>query len=115
MDLDISISENFDALVLMAKNEPEAFESYRRSLIQKTIENSPQDRQTNLRRYQWRIDQEKRKHDNSLAACIKLTQMMSQRMFSINKQLCVLSEIATIDTLLMQNFKKGTVKTLEQA
>ena len=112
MDLGISISENFDDLAHLAKNDPEAFESYRETLIQKTIENAPLDQQTNLRRYQWRIDQETRRQVSSLGTCIKLTQMMSQRMFSINNQLCLLAELTKIDTPLMQNFNKRLVKSL---
>ena len=115
MDLDISISENFDDLARLAKKDPEAFETYRKSLIEKTIEKAPSNRQTNLRRYQWRIDQETRRHANSLGACVKLTQMMSQRMFSINKQLCVLMELTQIDAAKLQNFGKTPLNSIERA
>ena len=111
MDLGISISENFDDLARLAKDDPEAFESYRESLIQKTIENAPLDRQTNLRRYQWRIDQETRRQDSSFGACVKLTQMMSQRMVSINDQLYLLAELTRIDTSALHNFNKRSVKS----
>ncbi|MEJ2212728.1 MAG: DUF3135 domain-containing protein [Gammaproteobacteria bacterium] len=110
-----SISENFDDLVRMAQNDPEAFESYRDQLIQKTIENAPFDRQTNLRRYQWRIDQERQRQNSSFNACIKLTRMMNQRLLSISNQLLVLTELTKMDSSNRQNFIKDKLKALEQA
>ena len=115
MDMSISISENFDHFASLAKKDPDAFEAYRKKLIEKTIEDAPRERRTNLQRYQWRIDQETRKHDNSLGACIKLTQMMSQRMFSINKQLDTLTKITAIDISALNKFQKVAVKSLERA
>ena len=115
MEAEQSITENFDDLVRMAKNDPQAFETFRDRVIQKTIENAPLDRQTNLRRYQWRIDQERQRQNSSFDTCLKLTRMMSQRMLSISNQLVVLTELTKMDSSNRQDFIKDKLKALEQA
>lgn len=85
-----SIADNFDEWMRLANSNPDEFERRRRQQIDALIELSAEDQQVNLRRYQWRIEQESRHHDNSLGYCISLSKMMSERMQVLEKQLALL-------------------------
>jgi len=66
---------DFDYLTGLARSNPGEFERLRRNAIESYISALPQDRQVRMRRLQWRIDQERRKH-TPLGACVKLSNMM---------------------------------------
>jgi hypothetical protein len=91
----ISISENFDELMQLAEKNPQEFDAFSQQLIEQVIDSVPQDRQLNMLRYQWRIDQEKRRHDNSMGCCIKLSAMMSERMIEMRKQLDFINGVSS--------------------
>ena len=90
----ISISDNFDELMAMASEKPEEFELLRERLINMLIGSLPEKRQVNMRRYQWRIDQETRRHDSRLGCCIKLSTMMSERMLDMQRQLDLILRVS---------------------
>ena len=69
---------DFDTWAEMAKNDPDAFERMRLQAIDEFIESVPESSQERLRRFQWRIDQERRLAKTPLAACIRLSSMMWQ-------------------------------------
>ena len=73
---DQSYLSEFDEWASLANSDPEAFEKLRRSLIDQCIEAAPEDRRQRLRSLQWRIDQECARAKTPLGACIRLTQMM---------------------------------------
>ena len=89
-DKGLSISKNFDELMELARNSPQTFESVRKHMVDQMIESMPEGRKLNMRRYQWRIDQETSRHDNSMGCCIKLSSMMSARMLELGRQLDLL-------------------------
>lgn len=91
----LSVSENFDELAELAQHDPKAFEELRQHLIDSFIDSAPEDRQMNIKRYQWRIDQEKRKHSNSLGCCIHLSSMMTKRMDELRRQLDLVSDVSS--------------------
>ena len=66
---------DFDYLTGLAQSNPVEFERLRRSAIESYISALPRDRQMRMRRLQWRIDQERRKH-TPMGACVKLSNMM---------------------------------------
>ncbi len=66
----------FDELALLYKQNPEQFERLRAQLIEQLILSAPQRMQQRLRGLQFRIDMERRKARNPIAACVRLTQMM---------------------------------------
>jgi hypothetical protein len=66
---------DFDYLTGLARSNPGEFERLRRNAIESYISALPQDRQARMRRLQWRIDQERRRH-TPLGACVKLSNMM---------------------------------------
>ena len=71
-----SQSFDFEEWMLLAKSDPEEFEKRRKHVIDDLISSAPEDRQQRLRGLQWRIDIERRRCSNPLAACIRLSDMM---------------------------------------
>lgn len=66
----------FDELSALARDDPEAFESYRQRLIESAIAKVPTARRQRIRALQWRIEQERRRAPTPLAACVTLSRMM---------------------------------------
>lgn len=69
---------NFDQWAEIARTDPSRFEQMRLAAIEQCIGNAPPAQQQRLRRLQWRIDQERRRASNPLAACIRVSRMMWQ-------------------------------------
>ena len=67
---------DFDKAVALARQDPEAYEQYRLDAIEAMISRSSRENQPHLRRLQWRIDQERRRASNPVAACVKIYEMM---------------------------------------
>lgn len=67
---------DFDAAMKLARTDPEAFEQYRKAVIEALIARAPERNRQRLRRLQWRIEQERKRASNPIAACVKLYQMM---------------------------------------
>jgi hypothetical protein len=73
----ISLKElDFDEAMQLARTDPEVFEKYRRYVIESLIARAPKRNREHLRRLQWRIDQERRRASNPVAACVRLYEMM---------------------------------------
>lgn len=66
----------FKQWVEMAEKDPELFERLRQSAINDVIENAPTGHRQRLRCLQWRIDQERRRSNSALGACIRISHMM---------------------------------------
>ena len=64
------------------ETDPKAFEEKRREAIEECIASagSPE-KQKKLRQLQWQIDMEIRKSKNSLAACVKLNDMLMEQVY----------------------------------
>ena len=60
----------------LAKEDPAAFEERRRQVIEDLISRAPIRLQHRLRCLQWRIDMERERSPNPLAACLRLYSMM---------------------------------------
>lgn len=69
---------DFDTWADLARTDPDAFERMRLEAIDAFIESVPEKNRERLRRFQWRIDQERRRAKTPLAACIRLSSMMWQ-------------------------------------
>ena len=65
-----------DELRLLAQNDPQEFERYRRQLIEQVICAAPEAQQARLRGLQFRIDLERQRAVTALGACIRLNTMM---------------------------------------
>ena len=67
---------DFDEAVDLARRDPEAFEQYRQNIVRVLINRAPERNRQQLRRLQWRIDQERSRASNPIDACLKLYRMM---------------------------------------
>ncbi|MEW5756719.1 MAG: DUF3135 domain-containing protein [Pseudomonadota bacterium] len=67
---------DFDAWVELARNDPEAFEARRRNLLEEFISQAAPAQQRRLRCLQWRVDIERKRASNPMAACVRISQMM---------------------------------------
>lgn len=67
---------DFNKWSKLAKTDPEAFEKKRLERIEELISQRPKEKQHHLRQLQWKIDMERKKCKNPMAACIKISQMM---------------------------------------
>lgn len=66
----------FDHWASLARHDPRAFEAARRALLQSLIESAPLTQRRRLAGLQWRIDRERERSDNPMASCIKVSNMM---------------------------------------
>ena len=67
---------DFDEVAALARHDPEAYEQYRLDAVEELISSASRKNQQQLRRLQWRIDQERKRAPNATAACVKIYQMM---------------------------------------
>lgn len=71
-----SAEVSFDEWRDLARTDPEAFEARRRAAVAEAIALAPADRRQRLERLQWRIDRERERYRDPLAACARLSCMM---------------------------------------
>jgi len=67
---------SFDELKEMAQNRPDELEKLRIMLCEQIIQGAPEAQRRKLRGLQFRIDMERRRAKNPLAACIAISDMM---------------------------------------
>jgi hypothetical protein len=67
---------DFDQAMELARTDPEAFELYRKNVIEALIARAAERNRQHLRCLQWRIDKERERSSSPFAACIKLYRMM---------------------------------------
>ena len=75
---------SFNEWFELAQQDPAAFESTRLTLIEELIESAPPGQRQRLRCLQWRIDQERRRSSSPLDACVRLSNMMWERVTGEN-------------------------------
>ena len=66
----------FDHWASLARHDPRAFEAARRDLLQSLIESVPLTQRRRLEGLQWQIDCARERTDNPMASCIKVSNMM---------------------------------------
>lgn len=76
-----SSSVSFDEWRALAARDPEAFEARRREVIAEFIALAPHCRREHLEQLQWRIDRERERYKDPLAACARLSGMMWDRLY----------------------------------
>ena len=69
-------SASFDQWRELARSDPAMFEACRREVIAEAIRSAPPQRRERLERLQWRIDRERERHPDPMAACARLSRMM---------------------------------------
>jgi hypothetical protein len=75
------VLEGFDfaGWARLAREDPQAFERERARLIGQLIEAAPAEQRPRLEALQWRVEQVRRLSRTPLAACLKLSSMMWER------------------------------------
>ncbi len=71
----------FDDWMRLASTDPEAFEKAREQTIRHTIADAPANYRTRLLRLQWRVDMERKRHNNPMSACVTISRMMLDSVF----------------------------------
>ena len=73
---DYSNNFDFEKWSSLASTDPEAFEQYRKQVINNFIQDLPEEKQQRMRCLQWRVDSIRRLAKTPLAACIEISNMM---------------------------------------
>ncbi len=71
---------DFDRWASLAEHDPGAFERLREEAIDEFIESAPANMQQRLRGLQWQIDHVRGRSKTPMAACIRLSNMMWDRL-----------------------------------
>ena len=78
----------FDVLVDMARNDPQGLETLRRSLTEAVIEAaSTEHKRKRLQGLQFRIDMERKRAKNQLAATIRISEMMCRSLADLHRSI----------------------------
>ena len=85
---------DFDRLLNLAEKDPVKFEDIRQEAIDAYIATLPRDRQIQMRRLQWRIDQERRNR-SPLSACMRISDLMWENMVGPQGLLGYLENVRT--------------------
>ena len=67
---------DFDEMVRLAQDDPEAFERKRLAMVNDVIDQSSPELQRRMSGLQWQIDQIRENRSNPMAACIRISKMM---------------------------------------
>ncbi|MEC8909041.1 MULTISPECIES: DUF3135 domain-containing protein [Thalassolituus] len=78
---------SFDEMVRLAKNDPETLERIRLKLIEETIAEAPANCHRRLRGLQFQIDMERRRASNPMSACVKISKMMHDSLYTMRQTL----------------------------
>ena len=78
---------DFDQLVKLAQEDPEALEALRKQLCESLIQQAPESYQQRLRGLQFKIDMERRRAKTPMAACIKLSSLMQDSFYKLRMAL----------------------------
>ncbi|WP_457755692.1 DUF3135 domain-containing protein [Thermodesulfatator indicus] len=98
----------FERMARLAKEDPEAFEKERLALIEEAISQAPPENQEKLRKFQWRIDMERKRAKTPLGACIKLYDMLLDMVYGEGG---FLESLQTLKNILT-DVKEGRTPTL---
>jgi hypothetical protein len=100
----------FDEMVRLAKTDPETLERLRMTLIEETIAEAPESCQRRLRGLQFQIDMERRKAGNPLGACVRISKMMHDSLYTMRQTLnAAIGEPLDDELLSLSSAESATV------
>lgn len=67
---------DFDEWVRLAKDDPDAYENKRAEMIQEVIDSASPEVKRRMQGLQWQIDQIRSTSTNPMSSCLKISQMM---------------------------------------
>ncbi len=91
---------SFDEMVRLAKNDPETLERIRLKLIEETIAEAPENCHRRLRGLQFQIDMERRRASNPMSACVRISKMMHDSLYTMRQTLNAAVGQTTDDVLM---------------
>lgn len=77
-------SFDFDEWMNLAQQQPEEFQKRREAVIEAAIAKAPGHLELRLRGLQWKIDRVRETSANPLAACVRISRMMWDSIYSEN-------------------------------
>ena len=83
---------DFDTLLAIAQQDPDAYERFRHQQVEAAIRSSTHTAQARLRGLQFQIDSQRKLHPCPLGACIKISQMMSDSFACLSAQLDLITK-----------------------
>lgn len=78
---------SFDTLVELAAKDPDGLEQLRHDLIEDIIARAPQTQRRRLEGLQFTIDMERRRAKNPVQSCMRMTQLMYERVIDLQDTL----------------------------
>ncbi|MDB2448822.1 DUF3135 domain-containing protein [bacterium] len=89
---------NFDTLMELANRDPDGLEHLRNSLIRDFIDRAPDNQRQRLQGLQFTIDMERRKAKNPVQSCMRMSQMMHERVTDLCDSLNDFSTLTVVPT-----------------
>lgn len=78
---------DFDHLVTLANEDPDAFEALREKLCGQVIERAPERSKKRLEGIQFTVDMERQRCRTNVQACLRISEMMQTALVELNKTL----------------------------
>lgn len=78
---------DFKAMSKLAQDDPQQLEAWLQEEVERLINSAPPHHQHRLRGLQFTIDMERRKANNPMAACIRLSQLMHESFSKLRETL----------------------------
>ncbi|MDA1075248.1 MAG: DUF3135 domain-containing protein [Proteobacteria bacterium] len=90
---------DFEVLVEMAREDPDALDGLRRELTERVIDGAPNEvARHRLMGLQFRIDMVRRKATNPMSATIRISEMMCQSLYELQRSILAPQEIIDENT-----------------
>jgi len=106
-----STSFNFDYWCDLAKNNPAKFEQKRSAAIKEMIATAPKaETRDRLKKLQWRVDAERKISKNPMQACLKIYNMMMEKVYGDDGLLYSLNTLLEYNTGKIADCEKGAIK-----
>lgn len=84
---------DFDHWSTLARDNPDEFEARRAAVIEEAIQRAPQRAHMQLRRMQWKLDVIRNTAGSPLGACVRMHEMMWERVVGEGGLLAVLQDV----------------------
>lgn len=99
----------FDELMKLAKEDPEALEQIRRDAVEDLISNAPEKHQRRLRGLQFQVDMEREKAKNPMDSCVRISKLMHESFSKLRDTLneAQQTHVAQLKNILNQKAKRS--------
>lgn len=103
---------SFDEMARLAKDDPEHFETLRQELIESTISGASEDHQRRLRGLQFQVDMERRRSGSAMAACLNISKMMHDSLYTLGQTLNAAAGVETDPVIDLFSEERATAATI---